>query len=395
MKVLIANNLTLPECQTYNLKSYDEIIILISSIDYQLINYLIENNLNCKCKLLMNNDTLIKDMNLFILINNFKMLYFENKRHLLFIDLDYNILISKLLHKNCIKITYDNSLNLYSNIITYLLQNSNNISNIDLLNTGKIKNSLLDDINEKNIKLTLLNNNINTGVDITTGGNIKDIIGFEDLNHNINFIHITKNAGTFIEDIGFQNNLLLGKYNNSIEKYNTLSQKNNDYYHINPNYFYPEIYNNNFSLSNKVNFLVVRNPYDRILSEIFCPWAGILNFNISPSIEDINQFLNEFLMNPKTFKVEGHYAIQYHYAYDNNDILMVDDILKMETLSNDLKKFNEKYNLNLVINKSSKTNTSTKICSIEDISKENIKLINEIYELDFKTFNYPMIDCDN
>ena len=74
---------------------------------------------------------------------------------------------------------------------------------------------------------------------------------------------------------------------------------------------------------------------------------------------------------------------------------MVDEILKMETLSNDLKKFNEKYNLNLVINKSSKTNTSTKICSIKDISKENIKLINEIYELDFKTFDYPMIDCDN
>lgn len=389
MKVLIANNLTLPECQIYNLNSYDEIIILISSIDYQLINYLIENNLNYKCKLLMNNDSIIKDMNIYYLMNNFKILYFENKKHLLFIDLDYNILISKLLHKNCIKIKFDNSINLYSNIINYLRDNICNAQNVDLLNIGKIKNSILDKINEKGIALKLLEKNITNYIEI------KKTLGFDKMNYDINFIHITKNAGTFIEDIGFENNLLLGKYNNSIEKYNTLFQKNNDYYHINPNYFYPEIYNNNFSLSNKVNFLVVRNPYDRILSEIFCAWVGILNYNISPSIEDINQFLNEFLMNPKTFKVEGHYAIQYHYAYDNNDILIVDEILKMETLSNDLKKFNEKYNLNLVINKSSKTNKSTKICSIEDISKENIKLINEIYELDFKTFDYPMIGCDN
>lgn len=391
MKVLIANNLTLPECQTYNLHSYDEIIILISSIDYQLINYLIENNLNCKCKLLMNNDSIIKDMNIYYLMNNFKILYFENKINLLLVHLDYNLLISKLVLKNGIKIKYDNSINLYSNIIIYMRDNICNIQNVDLLNIGKIKNSILDEINEKGIKLKLLEKNITNYIEI------KNTLGFDNMNYDINFIHITKNAGTFIEDIGFKNNFVLGKYNNCIEKYNLKFRKNDDYYHVNPNYFYPEVNNNNFSLKNKINFLVVRNPYDRLLSEIFCPWAGILNYNIAPTIEDINNYLNHYLVNfQNVFKVEGHYAIQYHYAYDENGILMVDEIFKMETLKEDLKNFNDKYNLNLIINQDKKhTNSSTKLCTIEDINKENIDLINKIYELDFKTFNYEMITRDN
>ena len=88
----------------------------------------------------------------------------------------------------------------------------------------------------------------------------------------LKFIHITKCAGSFIEDIGKEHNIEWGRFhkeygfwhNNFIDVPNAIKQK----------YDW---------------FVIVRNPYDRILSEYYCEWGGIGNKNITHNKEEFNK----------------------------------------------------------------------------------------------------------
>ena len=82
----------------------------------------------------------------------------------------------------------------------------------------------------------------------------------------LKFIHITKCAGSFIEYLGKKNNIKWGKYHKEY-KCPTL-------HHTAP-------WHHPFSILNKDLkqkyewFVIVRNPYDRILSEYYCKWGGV------------------------------------------------------------------------------------------------------------------------
>ena len=77
-------------------------------------------------------------------------------------------------------------------------------------------------------------------------------------NKELKFIHITKNAGTFIEDIAKRKNILFGRFHGEY-----------GFWH----HFFPNVDEN---IKNKYDwFMVVRNPYDRIISEYYCNWNGV------------------------------------------------------------------------------------------------------------------------
>ena len=69
---------------------------------------------------------------------------------------------------------------------------------------------------------------------------------------------------------------------------------------------------------------------------------------------------------------------------------IVNHILKFENLNNDFKKLMQHYGLNIELDEI--TNKTDKKFGVESINEENISLINNIYDKDFKIFDYQKIE---
>tara|TARA_Y100000591_G_scaffold120_1_gene121 strand:- start:2868 stop:3563 length:696 start_codon:yes stop_codon:yes gene_type:complete len=195
----------------------------------------------------------------------------------------------------------------------------------------------------------------------------------------LKFIHITKNAGTYIEDTAKTNNILFGRFH---KEYGNIKDGPSPWHHI-----FTIV---NKDVKNKYDwFMVVRNPYDRILSEYYCQWGGIGKKNINHSKKDMNNFLIDKIN--KRSKIGDHYTEQYKYLDNNYKI----HIIKFEDLNRGLKELFKIYNLNIKvidkkINTSKEKNNKLKF-TINDFNNELIKLINNVYSKDFELFNYKKL----
>jgi len=201
----------------------------------------------------------------------------------------------------------------------------------------------------------------------------------------LKFIHITKTAGTSIEDVGFHNNIAWGRFH--AEEYG----------------WWHEIFKNKpDSLKSKYDwFTVVRNPYDRIVSEFHCLHGGVRRFggeNVKDhTVKSFNDFLKDKITNWKTLVPDrygicrqlsplgDHYTPQYLYLDPNYTI----HVLKFENIEQEFNNLMSLYNLNLTLNK--KVNNYEKIFSIKDMDDELINLIEKTYHEDFIKFEYNFI----
>ena len=129
----------------------------------------------------------------------------------------------------------------------------------------------------------------------------------------LKFIHITKCAGTSIENIGYENNIHWGRFH-----------KEYGYWHV------KFVFKNEFLKKKYDWFVVVRNPYDRLISEFYCKYGGIGKFN---NLLINKHFFNKFLYNKilNRSNVGDHYSEQYLYL-DNCTTI---HILKYENLESD------------------------------------------------------------
>ena len=225
---------------------------------------------------------------------------------------------------------------------------------------------------------------------IEYNSSFKNIKYKNDIINNLKFLHITKTGGTSIEEFAIKIGIKWGKYDKIFyDKF-----KKNGFWHIPLCYFEIEIIK-------KYNwFTIVRNPYNRIVSEI--------NFLIKDKYIDINKvdiniYLNNILtniiidektLNKKFIELDNimykfHFIPMYFYTCYNDyeNIIPNLKIIKFENLNKKVNNYFEKLNIKEKFNVHENKNEK-KIFEFEDLSIKNIKLINKIYKKDFELFNY-------
>jgi hypothetical protein len=172
----------------------------------------------------------------------------------------------------------------------------------------------------------------------------------------LKFIHITKTAGTTIENIGREAGIEWGKYH---EEYG--------------NYHYPFVEKSE-ELKRKYNwFVVVRNPYTRIISEFHSKFGGVGNKADKYTIKGFNKKVRKFI-NKRNNKRE-HYMPQYlyleKYVY----------VLKFENLKEEFENLMNRHGLNLRLSRHD--NKSNVKFNVVDFDKSTIDLIKNVYYVDF------------
>ena len=210
---------------------------------------------------------------------------------------------------------------------------------------------------------------------------------FKDNNINILFIHIPKTGGSSLEvyfskkfNIPLNNKSLFLYLKPELKEYLTL---NSSMQHM-P---YKVIFKNkklfNINFSNIKIITIVRNPYERIISDLFF----FNKITISTSREEVFDIIKTYvLLEPS--KLDNHNIPQVNFILDkNNKILSNIHILHTETLTDDM------HNLGYTdFNNYDNSNPNKVTLNYYDyLNNDSIKLINHFYCLDFKFFNYTKI----
>jgi hypothetical protein len=203
---------------------------------------------------------------------------------------------------------------------------------------------------------------------------------------NLLFIHIPKTGGTSLEEYlktksrqtlySTQNegNILFKKYNIQVSSLQHLTYKEI--------YKYRQLLNVNLNNDLKI-ITIVRNPYERTISDLF--FYNLINENTNRN--DVFEALKQFLFSSN---YDSHNKPQYKFILDNNNKIIKNiTIVRSENLTSDLKKYGFsdfdsrfKYNTN---NKCDKKNY------YDFLNKNSIFLINNFFKKDFKLFNYNVI----
>ena len=208
---------------------------------------------------------------------------------------------------------------------------------------------------------------------------------FKNDNINILFVHIPKTGGSSVEyyfcnkfNISLNNKSLFDFIDNEtkLEKNMII---NSSLQHITYNQMIE--YNNVFNIDfNNIKIItIVRNPYERIVSDLF--WYGKINCHSSK--EEVFNVISEYLVSDK---YDNHNIPQHNFiTHDNRNIIPYIHILRTETLTNDMRCLGyEDFDLFI-------SNNQLNLNYYNYLNKESIEIINNFYHFDFILFNYAKI----
>lgn len=200
------------------------------------------------------------------------------------------------------------------------------------------------------------------------------------------FIHIPKTGGSFIADA----------LNNKNYKV-TLCQRGISIHNISNSLFESphnkgslqhQFYSTLYKYKNKINinfekikvFSIVRNPYNKIMSDLF--WLKLINKKSSPN-EIYEKIKNNYLYRDD---LDNHNQPQYKFITDeNNQLIKNIKVFKCETL--DI--LNHEINDFIGVNINLKNENANKDYS-HYLNKNSIELINNFYKKDFELFDYHL-----
>ena len=199
---------------------------------------------------------------------------------------------------------------------------------------------------------------------------------------NILFIHIPKTGGSNIENFFLNysknkptiNHLLSNNLNIRINNHSLQHMTYQEYFN-NKDYF-------NIDTDSLKIITVVRNPYDRIISDLFYLKFADPSYNR----EQIEETLKNYLYSNHMY--DNHKLEQYKFIIDNeNKINKKIIILKCENLNEQMKilgfpEFEKFCNY---------TNNNFNKNYLKFLNDNSISLINNYYNLDFEYFNYQKL----
>lgn len=201
----------------------------------------------------------------------------------------------------------------------------------------------------------------------------------EPKNINLLFIHIPKTGGTNIE------RKLLAKYSQRLWSGGMSNPANAPY---NGGCFQHQFYSILYKYRDELEinfenikmFCVVRNPYDRIISDLL--WRRLIKKDFTT--DEIYNVIKENYLYKK--ERDNHNVPQYRFITDENLEVNPDiKIFKCEELN----EINDELNKFLGFNIDIKQKDVNKDYSMY-LNKNSISLINEFYKKDFELFNYDL-----
>ena len=261
----------------------------------------------------------------------------------------------------------------------------------------------------------------------------------------LEFVHITKTGGSAIEKAASKAGLIWGACHYLSNKEVGCSQpdlpwKEPGYqsfsltspWHTPPKWLKHSIDEGMYPYNGADLFVVIRNPYSRIVSEYYCPWNGfqgkhrnnpdVMNEWVKHTVTALDTAMDEFndrnrdgqwrrvqaKVEERTKRskyghfdpyrylfAQKHYINQAEYVYDGDSVI-VKNVVHYENLSKEFDALMKKYGIDLSLPPKEKDGTYTyksqSKLSHTDLNPDTIALINKFAKPDFERFGYQRVE---